>query len=210
MKLTAVLVLAYFLAILISLRMPRRDVQSRHLHFLRAFFPNWRFYHAVGHRPTLELRVQLDAAEWSDWTPYFPRAARHAWQFVHNPDINLQLVEQTLVEHLAGDLAEMSDEENVTNLVSYRLTVRLALKCARQNAMTLTRQRSTLERSTLASGPCTGAAFDTPGDAGQLSAFQFRVRLLHPLEPDGDNPTVLVSPTLQAHQDLEPTGVGSN
>ncbi|NBS98188.1 MAG: hypothetical protein EBT08_18890 [Betaproteobacteria bacterium] len=197
MKLTAVLLLAYFLAILISLRMPRRDVQSRHLHFLRAFFPNWRFYHAVGHRPTLELRVQLDAAEWSDWTPYFPRAERHARQFVHNPDINLQLVEQTLVEHLAGDLAEMSDEENVTDLVSYRLTVRLALKCAMQNAMTL------------ANGLHTGPAFDTPRDAGQLSAFQFRVRLLHPLEPDGDNPTVLVSPILQARPDLQPTGVES-
>ena len=204
MKLTAVFVLAYFLAILISLRMPRRDVQSRHLHFLRAFFPNWRFYHAVGHRPTLELRVQLDAAKWSDWTPYFPHAERHAWQFVHNPDINLQLVEQTLVEHLAGDLAEMSDEENVTDLVSYRLTVRLALKCAMRNAPTLARQRSPR-----GNGPDTGAAFDTPGDSGQLSAFQFRVRLLHPLEPDGDNPTVLVSPTLQAHRDLEPTGAGS-
>lgn len=204
MKLTAVLVLAYFLAILISLRMPRRDVQSRHLHFLRAFFPNWRFYHAVGHRPTLELRVQLDAAEWSDWTPYFPRAARQAWQFVHNPDINLQLVEQTLVEHLAGDLAEMSDEENVTDLVSYRLTVRLALKCARQTAMKLPRQQS-IRRN----GPVTSAAFDSSENHGHLSAFQFRVRLLHPLEPDGDNPTVLVSPTLQAHRDFEPTGTGS-
>lgn len=203
MKLTAVLVLAYFLAILISLRMPRRDVQSRHLHFLRAFFPNWRFYHAVGHRPTLELRVQLDAAEWSDWTPYFPRAARHAWQFVHNPDINLQLVEQTLVEHLAGDLAEMSDEESVTDLVSYRLTVRLALKCAKQTAMRLPRQQS-IRRN----GPVTSAAFATPEDHGHLSAFQFRVRLLHPLEPDGDNPTVLVSPTLEAHRDFEPTGTG--
>jgi hypothetical protein len=158
----------------------------------------------VGHRPTLELRVQLDAAKWSDWTPYFPHAERHAWQFVHNPDINLQLVEQTLVEHLAGDLAEMSDEENVTDLVSYRLTVRLALKCAMRNAPTLARQRSPR-----GNGPDTGAAFDTPGDSGQLSAFQFRVRLLHPLEPDGDNPTVLVSPTLQAHRDLEPTGAGS-
>lgn len=187
MKLTAVLVLAYFLAILISLRIRRRDVQSRYLHFLRAFFPNWRFYHAVGHRPTLELRIQLDTADWSDWTTYFPRARRHPWQFVHNPDINLQLVEQTLIEHLAGDLADMSDEEEVTDLVSYRLAVRLALKCAMK---------------------C--AALSGPAAPSRLSAYQFRVRLLHPLEPDGDNPTVLVSPTLLAHRDFEPAGVGSH
>ena len=177
MTLTAALVLAYFVAILISLKLRRHDVQSRHLHFLRAFFPNWRFYHAVGHRPTLELRVQGELETWSDWIPYFPRADRRALQFVYNPEINLQLVDQTLIEHLAGDLAEMSDDEDVTDLVSYRLTIRLAQK--------LTMQRLAMQRMEPLAFP-----------AAQAFVYQFRVRLIHALEPQGDNPTVLVSPTL--------------
>ena len=181
MTLTAALVLAYFVAILISLKLRRHDVQNRHLHFLRAFFPNWRFYHAVGHRPTLELRVQGEHEAWSDWIPYFPRADRHALQIVHNPEINLQLVEQTLIEHLAGDLAEMSDDEDVTDLVSYRLTIRLARKLA---------QKIALRRM----GPLVSPAT-------QALAFEFRVRLIHALEPQGDNPTVLVSPTLHFDPD---------
>jgi len=181
MTLTAALICAYFAAILISLKLRRRDVQSRHLHFLRAFFPNWRFYHAVGHRPTLELRARGEQEAWSDWIPYFPRAQRSALQFIHNPEINLQLVEQTLIEHLAGDLAEMSDDEDVTDLVSYRLTIRLARKLAQK----LAQQR--LER--------------TASPASPALAFEFRVRLIHALEPQGDNPTVLVSPTLHFDPD---------
>jgi len=181
MTLTAALIFAYFAAILISLKLRRRDVQSRHLHFLRAFFPNWRFYHAVGHRPTLELRVRGEQEIWSDWIPHFPRAHRHALQVIHNPEINLQLVEQTLIEHLAGDLAEMSDEEEVTDLVSYRLTIRLAQKLAQK----LAQQRK--ER--------------TASPASPAAAFEFRVRLIHALEPQGDNPTVLVSPTLHFDPD---------
>ena len=177
MTLTAALVLAYFVAILISLKLRRHDVQNRHLHFLRAFFPNWRFYHAVGHRPTLELRVQGEHEAWSDWIPYFPRADRHALQIVHNPEINLQLVEQTLIEHLAGDLAEMSDDENVTDLVSYRLTIRLADKLALQQARICVPQPT--------QGLC----------------YQFRIRLIHALDLQGDNPTVLVSPTLSFDPD---------
>jgi hypothetical protein len=189
MTLTAALVLAYFLAILISLKLRRHDVQSRHLHFLRAFFPNWRFYHAVGHRPTLELRVQSEQEAWSGWIPYFPRAHRHALQFIHNPEINLQLVEQTLIEHLAGDLAEMSDEEEVTDLVSYRLTIRLAQKLAKKLAKKLA-QKLALQRMEPIVSPAT-----------QAFAYQFRVRLIHALEPQGDNPTVLVSPTLHFDPD---------
>ncbi len=177
MTLTAGLVLAYFVAILISLKLRRHDVQSRHLHFLRAFFPNWRFYHAIGHRPTLELRVQGKHETWSDWIPYFPRADRHALQFVHNPEINLQLVEQTLIEHLAGDLAEMSDDENVTDLVSYRLTIRLADKLALQQARICVPQPT------------------------KRLCYQFRIRLIHALDLQGDNPTVLVSPTLSFDPD---------
>jgi len=178
MTLTAALVLAYFLAILISLKLRRHDVQSRHLHFLRAFFPNWRFYHAVGHRPTLELRIRGEQETWSDWIPHFPRAHHRALQFIHNPEINLQLVEQTLIEHLAGDLAEMSDDEDVTDLVSYRLTIRLANKLALQQAHSVVPQPT--------QGLC----------------YQFRIRLIHALDLQGDNPTVLVSPTLH----LDPQG----
>jgi hypothetical protein len=71
----------------------------------------------------------------------------------------------------------MSDDEDVTDLVSYRLTIRLAQKLA-------------LGRMEPLASPAT-----------QALAFEFRVRLIHALEPEGDNPTVLVSPTLHFDPD---------
>jgi hypothetical protein len=215
MNLTVLLVLAYFAVLAISLHLRRSEVGGRHLHLLRAFFPNWRFYHAVGHRPTLELRWQSVSGVWSDWTPYFPRAERDVWQFLHNPTINLQLVEQTLVEHLAGDLAELSDEEDARELVSYQLTLHLAAKLVRQ----LRAERSTAGLATerldapvvAASGNkvsgndvsgknvsgTRGAGLEVPaGPDGTIENHQFRLRLLHAFEPEGDNPTVLISPIL--------------
>ena len=215
MNLTVLLVLAYFAVLAISLHLRRSEVGGRHLHLLRAFFPNWRFYHAVGHRPTLELRWQSVSGVWSDWTPYFPRAERDAWQFLHNPTINLQLVEQTLVEHLAGDLAELSDEEDARELVSYQLTLRLAAKLVRQ----LRAERSTADRNTegidapilategnkvtgiklsgIKVSGTRGAGLEVPaGPDGTIANHQFRLRLLHAFEPEGDNPTVLISPIL--------------
>ncbi|NBY17041.1 MAG: hypothetical protein EBQ78_05260 [Betaproteobacteria bacterium] len=66
----------------------------------------------------------------------------------------------------------MSDDEDVTDLVSYRLTIRLASKLALQQVHSFVPQPT--------QGLC----------------YQFRIRLIHALDLQGDNPTVLVSPTL--------------
>jgi hypothetical protein len=79
----------------------------------------------------------------------------------------------------------MSDDEEVTDLVSYRLTIRLAQKLAQKLAQELALQRMELNASL----------------ASPALRYQFRVRLIHALEPQGDNPTVLVSPTLHFDSD---------
>jgi len=61
--------------------------------------------------------------------------------------------------------------------VSYRLTIRLANKLALQQAHSLVPQPT--------QGLC----------------YQFRVRLIHALDLQGDDPTVLVSPTLYLDPD---------
>jgi hypothetical protein len=90
---------------------------------------------------------------------------------LHNPQTNLLLVQQSLVEHLAGDLAELSDEDEVTDLVSYQLVLRLV------HEMAMARQAGTDSLTSPAS-------------------YQFRVRLVHPFGAEDDNPTVLISPTI--------------
>ena len=171
MKLTALFILAYFAAIFVSLRMRRKDVHRPGMHLLRAFFPNWRFYHAVGHRPTLEIRLREKDRVWQAWQPYFPRARRRIFALLHNPQTNLLLVQQSLVEHLAGDLAELSDEDDVADLVSYQLVLRLV------HEMAMARQAGT-------------------DSLTRPASYQSRVRLVHPFGAENDNPTVLISPTI--------------
>jgi len=94
--------------------------------FLRAFFPNWKFYHAVGRPPRLFVRGQLAGGEWLPWQLVYPRSPRRAWHLVHSPRVNLLLSQQNLVDHLASDVNELPEGAEPGELVSYRLVQRLA------------------------------------------------------------------------------------
>ena len=67
MEVTILLFIAYFA--LLAWAMGRRSqvVQGPWLFFLRAFFPNWKFYHAVGRPPRLHVRGRTAAGEWLPW-----------------------------------------------------------------------------------------------------------------------------------------------
>ena len=101
------------------------------LFLLRAFFPNWKFFHATGNVPHLYARWALpntapvDALQWSQWIPIFPRRPRRLLHVFHNADTNLALVQQNLVEHLAADLNHMAPDADARALVSYQLVSRL-------------------------------------------------------------------------------------
>ena len=125
------LFLLYFLVLLATLVFKSRIVTGPWLFLLRAFFPNWKFFHATGNVPHLFARWAMphtapsEALRWSDWNPIFPRRPRQVLHLFHNADTNLALVQQNLVEHLAADLNHMAADADPRVLVSYQLVARL-------------------------------------------------------------------------------------
>jgi hypothetical protein len=175
MELTALLILAYFAWLAVALRKRQRTVQGPWLFLLRAFFPNWQFFHGLGPAPRLWVRSQDTHNHWSSWQPVFPRLMRHAGHLVHNPSVNLALSHQNLVEHLATDVNDLTENADIRDCVSYQLVTRLARDAVQG-----------------------GSWADTPmlhrpeGFAAQ--AFQFEIRLLH-LGQAGDE-QLLLSPVI--------------
>jgi hypothetical protein len=126
MELTAFLILVYFAGLAVALRKRQRTVQGAWLFLLRAFFPNWQFFHGLGPAPRLWVRAQDTPDHWSRWQPVFPRLTRRLGHLVHNPSVNLALSHQNLVEHLATDVHDLAENADIRDCVSYQLVMRLA------------------------------------------------------------------------------------
>lgn len=124
MSFTLGLFLAYFALLAVALVARGRAVSGPWLFLLRSFFPNWRFYHALGRAPRLEYRWTA-GEDWSDWVRMQPRAPFRFANLLHNPAVNLALTEQNLVDHLAADIVECEGDDP-SALVAYRLVERLA------------------------------------------------------------------------------------
>lgn len=175
MELTAFLILAYFVGLAVALRKRQRTVQGPWLFLLRAFFPNWQFFHGLGPAPRLWVRAHRTPDRWSSWQPVYPRLTRRAWHLLHNPSVNLALSHQNLVEHLATDVHDLTENADIRDCVSYQLVMRLARDAVQ--------------------GGCWA---DTPmvqrPEGFAPEAFQFEIRLRH-LGQDGDE-QLLLSPVI--------------
>lgn len=175
MEFTALLIVAYFALLAVALRKRQRKVQGPWLFLLRAFFPNWQFFHGLGPAARLRVRARSTAGHWSDWQAVYPRLPRRAAHLFHNPAVNLALSQQNLVEHLATDVHDLAEHADIRDCVSYQLVTRLA-----QDAV------------------CGGSWADTPmlsqASTPLPEAFQFEVRLLQLGQP-GDA-QLLLSPVM--------------
>lgn len=174
MDATALLIVAYFALLFLTLRWSSRVIQGPWLFFLRAFFPNWKFFHAVGHVPHLYVRGETAAGAWTDWHLVYPRLPRRWHQVFHNPAVNLALSHQNLVDHFASDLNGLPDGADASGLPTYRLVSRLARQAIRGQAWG-----------------------DTPMIAVSLPAvqrFQFELRMELPEPPRSE--LMLQSPVL--------------
>jgi len=126
---TEALLVIYFLALLYALRAKPRYVRGPWLFLLRTFFPNWKFFHAVGHVPHLRVRAGVHAGgeeQWSDWQVIYPRRERHWWHLFHNPHTNLGLAQQNLVDHFWADVYDLPEGGDIRQLVTYPMMLRLA------------------------------------------------------------------------------------
>jgi hypothetical protein len=123
---TAALVLAYFGLLTWGLKGRGPVLQGPWFFFLRAFFPNWKFFHAVGRAPRLYVRAQTGPQTWSDWQLVYPRQPRRLSHLFHNPVGNLALTQQNLVDHLAQDINDLPEGADLSQAVSFELVRRLA------------------------------------------------------------------------------------
>ena len=90
---TEVLFVVYFVVLLTTLVVKTPTVKGPWLFLLRAFFPNWKFFHAVGHVPQLFARAatlsQAGHSEWSDWALML---ARTNWDVPKHRGLSVFLV----------------------------------------------------------------------------------------------------------------------
>ena len=180
--LTALLVLAYFALLAWTLKHRGPVLQGPWWFFLRAFFPNWKFFHAVGRAPRLYVRAGTASEAgpaWGEWQLVYPRLPRRPSHLLHNPVVNLALTQQNLVDHLAQDINDLPDGADLRDCVSYQLVARLAEDAVRGGRW----------------GEVPLLARPTPG----ASAFQFELRMERPelgLGEEADSVQMLRSPVL--------------
>ena len=127
---TEVLFVAYFLVLIATLLIKTPIIKGPWLFLMRAFFPNWKFFHAVGYVPHLYARsaVQLASGElqWTDWVLIYPRRMRRLSHLLHNPDTNIGLGQQNMVDHFWADLHDLPEGADPRGLVTYKMVARLA------------------------------------------------------------------------------------
>ncbi len=139
---TELLFAAYFLLLVVTLIIKSPIIKGPWLFLLRAFFPNWKFFHAVGHVPHLYARsaVQLASGElqWADWVLIYPRCIRRWHHLLHNPDTNLGLAQQNLVDHFWADLYDLPEGADPRGLVTYTMMARLVEQVLRARDVNFT------------------------------------------------------------------------
>lgn len=166
--LTQLLIGAYFVLLFATLILRSRTITGPWLFLLRSFFPNWRFYHRVGHLRLLFVRIADANEKWQAWQDMTPRARRRPLQLLHNPDINLALANQNLVEHLTTDILEMDEDQNVRQLVTYQMVMRLVKHMLEPQAA-----------------------------RHVIAQYQFQIRLVPPFEEATEETALLTSPVIR-------------
>ena len=133
MTVWVVLLAVYFGLLTLSMFFRQHTLRGPWWYLLRAFFPNWQFYHQVGAVPHLYVRSAQEGGDWQDWVWVYPRQPRRFWRLFHNPWGNRDLAQQNLVDHLSSDIKDLGEGADASGLVSYRLVCRLACQAARSS-----------------------------------------------------------------------------
>ena len=122
-------VIGYFLVLALTLIYKTPQIRGPWIFLLRSFFPNWKFFHAVGYVAHLYARAAHVSNEgkltWSEWVHLYPRTAQNFWHLFHNPVTNLGLAQQNLIDHFWADLNEAPEGFDPRNLVSYQMVAHL-------------------------------------------------------------------------------------
>lgn len=94
---------------------------------LKLFLPSWNFFNDFTAVPTMEFAVVGSGDTAGDWRPVFvASAAPRWWRMGFNPQGNLELLEQTLVERAAEEFRGQPPVITDTRDGTYPGLVRLA------------------------------------------------------------------------------------
>ena len=133
MQLLVGLFVLYFGLLALSMFYRQQTIRGPWFFLLRAFFPNWQFYHQVGPVPHLYVRFAAANGELGEWQWIYPRQPRKLWHVFHNPWGNRDLALQNLVDHLSSDIRELGEGADASHLVSYQLVCRHARQAIREH-----------------------------------------------------------------------------
>lgn len=84
------------------------------MNFLRILFPTWKFFNRLGTVPELLYRMNGQV----EWTPAFVKPNRTFFNLFLNPEGNLYLAKQSLVERL---LYDSQRTKNLEKEISFQL-----------------------------------------------------------------------------------------
>lgn len=107
-------------------------MSSRALKLFRVLVPSWGFFADVADLPVLFVRTADSSGSWGEWFPAVMKPQRRLWSVLFNPEGNLYLAYNTLLQQVESDIGELdgvavqSFESSVSfrllhNLVRYRL-----------------------------------------------------------------------------------------
>jgi hypothetical protein len=119
------------LVLLTTLLGSRRPLEGKAWLLLRSLFPAWRFFEEIEPGPELRFRFAPVNEEPGEWQPAIEIPARGVEALFFNPNGNLALAQQSLVEQLASELDGCAVALAPT-LVPYRLVQELIKRRIRE------------------------------------------------------------------------------
>jgi hypothetical protein len=79
----------------------------------------------VGYVPHLFARAATTNSKgaliWDDWVHLYPRTTQSFWHLFHNPQTNLGLAQQNLIDHFWADLNDAPEGCDPRTFVSYQM-----------------------------------------------------------------------------------------
>lgn len=118
---------ALALALLAWPGLRERALPGRSWMLLRALFPSWRFFEELGHVPKVSFRILSADSGAGPWQDAMGQATRSWSMLALNSQGNLRMAENSLIEQLMTDLADLPDEntDDLERSVSYELAIQL-------------------------------------------------------------------------------------
>ncbi|MBP7843304.1 MAG: hypothetical protein KA116_00685 [Proteobacteria bacterium] len=101
----------------------------------RALLPSWIFFDRFGYSPRLLYRLKTHQYEFGEWMECPKTKKRNLLNLFINPDGNLYLAKQTLLETLVNESQEISEKQshNILNSSTYKLVCEWVRGLAKAN-----------------------------------------------------------------------------